>query len=178
VCDQLERCTGSSTSCPTDLFLDRSTICRPTAGDCDIEEQCPGTSASCPDDALQPPRYVCRPALDPVCDYEEVCSGVEPRCPDDGFAPMSTNCGSCDGKCDGRGACFDPGCCATGELDCDMDGTCESCNAASGPCDYRQVRCTGVGAGYDCGPDRFIPAGEPCRGMAGICDGAGACRPV
>jgi hypothetical protein len=86
----------------------------------------------------------------------------------------------CGGSCDGMGACDDPcASCPYGEADCDGDGSCESsCNDFSGPCDYVPITCRGSTGGYDCDyPNRqFVPAGERCRGMPGVCDGMGMCR--
>src|SRR5207244_62890 len=50
-CDVAETCTGSSSSCPTDLFQSSSTACRVAAGECDLAETCSGNGPTCPADA-------------------------------------------------------------------------------------------------------------------------------
>jgi hypothetical protein len=131
----------------------------------------------CPPDAVQPAGLVCRPPLDPICDVAEVCDGREPVCPHDRVAPIGTDCGC--GTCDGAGMCSCG--CSYGEADCDMDGDCESCNVPPqpdpGPCGYWEITCEGR-RGFRCGEYLAIPAGQPCRGTPGVCDGAGGCSPI
>jgi hypothetical protein len=175
VCDAAEQCTGASPGCPGDRVVDRGTVCRVALGACDLEEQCDGTDPRCPTDRVQPRDFVCRPPVDPICDLTERCDGVGVDCPRDEFAPVSTDC-VC-GKCDGAGMCL-CGCSPYGEADCDMDGDCESCNVPPqvdpGPCAYFEITCGGPS--FRCSADRFpIPAGEPCRGMPGVCNGMGEC---
>jgi|GEM_PF-1266541 len=49
-CDVAEECTGSSTSCPGDGFVDAGTVCRASTGGCDLPETCSGGTADCPSD--------------------------------------------------------------------------------------------------------------------------------
>src|SRR5207253_7587214 len=58
-CDDVETCTGTSTTCPADGFLSGFTICRASAGDCDPAEMCPGTGPNCPADAKSPAGTAC-----------------------------------------------------------------------------------------------------------------------
>jgi hypothetical protein len=40
VCDVAETCTGSSATCPADVFSTSATVCRSAAGVCDLAENC------------------------------------------------------------------------------------------------------------------------------------------
>ena len=55
ICDQEEKCTGSSTTCPDDTFVPAGDHkpCRAKANPCDAPEECDGTKATCPDDLCQ-----------------------------------------------------------------------------------------------------------------------------
>src|SRR5439155_24325995 len=51
-CDPDEVCTGTSASCPTDVFKPSTFVCRTAAGECDLADNCPGTAGgACPADA-------------------------------------------------------------------------------------------------------------------------------
>jgi len=119
-CDIAEACSGSSTTCPPDLFKSdgtecnsdgqpcsedrckegkcdhttpaaQGTPCRASLGLCDLAEECTGSSTSCPNDAKQPAGTVCRGAAD-ICDVAEVCNGIVNGCPKDSFKPVSVEC--------------------------------------------------------------------------------------
>src|SRR3989454_5723123 len=47
VCDPDEVCTGTSASCPTDVFESSSYVCRAAGGECGSEEHTPGPPAPC-----------------------------------------------------------------------------------------------------------------------------------
>ncbi len=47
VCDMAEYCTGSSASCPSDMY-DTMSECRSSAGTCDPADYCNGTGPNCP----------------------------------------------------------------------------------------------------------------------------------
>ncbi|MBN2361242.1 MAG: lamin tail domain-containing protein [Deltaproteobacteria bacterium] len=109
-CDQPERCDGASDTCPADLKLDSTQVCRPeVAGGCDVAEFCDGSSDQCPTDAKREADFVCRVAAG-VCDLAEYCDGVGDVCPADLFAPETTTCDDGDActeqtHCDGLGRC-------------------------------------------------------------------------
>jgi hypothetical protein len=45
------RATARTTTCPTNVFVSSSTVCRSAAGVCDVAESCTGSAAACPSDA-------------------------------------------------------------------------------------------------------------------------------
>jgi hypothetical protein len=90
VCDQAESCDGASVTCPADVFVSSSTVCRSSAGICDVAESCDGTTAQCPADTGQPDGDG-----DGVCDLTD-------DCPDE-FDPSQT-----DGDGDDVGDACDP----------------------------------------------------------------------
>src|SRR5207244_11371708 len=51
VCDVVETCTGTSSTCPADAFQSSTTVCRPSVDDCDLDDFCTGSSATSPADA-------------------------------------------------------------------------------------------------------------------------------
>src|SRR5207249_3215149 len=60
LCDPDEVCTGTSASCPADVFKLSSFVCRDAAGECDVTAKCPGTAGgACPADAKQPGGTAC-----------------------------------------------------------------------------------------------------------------------
>ncbi len=98
-CDVAENCTGSSPTCPGDVFQPSGAVCRPSAGGCDIAETCSGSSAACPADSFQSSGTVCRSAAG-VCDAQETCPGGSPSCPADAFQPSTVVCRLSAGVCD------------------------------------------------------------------------------
>src|SRR5207249_4622932 len=88
-CDVAETCTGTSATCPSDVFASDTTSCmRASQGgacDNDAADHCTGTSNTCVD-AFQSSTFVCRPAAD-ACDAAETCTGTSAACPADGFQP-------------------------------------------------------------------------------------------
>lgn len=84
-CDVAENCTGSSASCPPDLFEPDNTPCGPgIIGDCDLADYC--LSGTC-FNAVLPNSTQCRasinnqPIMDYQCDPAEFCDGVSSQCP-------------------------------------------------------------------------------------------------
>lgn len=88
-CDAPERCDGTSTVCPADVYVEAGAVCRESRGACDVAETCDGESAACPADALeadgatcaedlcapaQCSRGVCEMTAAPRCDDEDVCT--------------------------------------------------------------------------------------------------------
>jgi len=109
ICDTAEYCTGTSPSCPTDMFKSPSTECRSADGICDTPENCTGTSPSCPTDTFKSPSTECRAAVDD-CDAAEFCTGTGASCPTDELQPPGTDCDDGDDctvydECDGLGDC-------------------------------------------------------------------------
>jgi exonuclease III len=113
----------------------------------------------------------CSPGIDcAFCDdanscTEDICddSSGSPQCPNDPLAP-GTSCPDhvpAGGACDGAGTCDIQGCNVDG--DCDTD---DCTFAPPGTCD--------LGSNL-CGPLANEPAGTPCAGNTGQCDGGGAC---
>src|SRR5262249_43608519 len=78
ICDSTENCTGSSASCPADVFKASSVVCRGAAGTCDSPENCTGSSASCPTDAVKPNDTAC--TSDGNRCTRDVCDGVHTAC--------------------------------------------------------------------------------------------------
>src|SRR5581483_3007759 len=93
-CDVAENCTGSSGSCPVDVFKSSSTSCTGTSqgGACDNDagDHCSGTANTCVD-VFKPNTTVCRPSTG-QCDVDETCTGRCGSCPADVFASSSTSC--------------------------------------------------------------------------------------
>src|SRR5439155_828425 len=197
-CDVAETCTGSSSSCPPDLFQPSSTVCRAAAGACDLAERCAGNSSDCPADAKQAtgtactddgnpcttdacagtsatcqhtacnPGALCRAAAN-ECDLPESCTGSSSSCPTDLVRTAGT-------------ACTDDGNVCTAEV---CNGTVGApacvhnpgnagtvCRAAAGACDVAET-CTGSSS--SCPPDLFQPSSTVCRAAAGACDLAERC---
>jgi hypothetical protein len=92
VCDLVEVCSGSSTSCPTDKKATSSTVCRASVGTCDIQEKCDGSTNNCPTDVVQAAGYVCRAAVAGGCDIAETCDGASGVCPNDAVAAAGAAC--------------------------------------------------------------------------------------
>jgi 6-phosphogluconolactonase (cycloisomerase 2 family) len=162
-CDVAETCTGSSGSCPSDLFLPASVTCRAAEDTCDVAETCTGAGASCPPDAFVGSTTICRLAAGP-CDLAETCTGYSARCPSDEFFAASVTCRAAEGACDVAETC-------TGAVvSCPPDafaGSTTICRLAAGPCDLAET-CTGSSAG--CPSNEFVTAGVTCRTAADVCD--------
>src|SRR5207244_10351809 len=77
-CDDVENCTGSSTSCPADGFLSAFTQCRASAGECDPAEMCPGNAPNCPADTKSAAGTPCTADSNP-CTLDE-CDGSSNAC--------------------------------------------------------------------------------------------------
>jgi len=164
VCDQAERCDGTSSVCPTNLFAPSSASCRPSAGLCDLPESCTGSAAACPSDLVAPSSTTCRAGAG-VCDAAERCTGSDVACPLDQFVSSSTVCRAAAGDCDLTESCTGSG------PNCPLDVLSSSvCRLAGGPCDLAE-RCSG---GVSCPPDAFA-SGNECRSSAGDCDIAELC---
>lgn len=167
VCDTAEHCTGTSASCPADVFAPSSTTCRPSGGVCDVAEFCPGTAkSSCPFDTLVASGTECRASAG-VCDPAEQCDGRRPECPVDAKATMicRASAGSCDPaeSCDGA------------SNDCPADtrgGAGQICRYAAGACDVAE---TCDGASLTCPPNAFRPLGTVCRASVDQCDADETC---
>jgi hypothetical protein len=135
-CDVEERCDGAELTCPVDVFLDDTHVCRPPLDlVCDPAETCTGIAALCPTNQTAPSSVVCL-AAENDCDYDDHCGGG--LCLPSGKVPLDTPCNgngvsSCSGadSCDGLGACreFD-------ELDTTVCDGClaEPCWCQAGVC--------------------------------------------
>src|SRR5207249_1675227 len=79
VCDPDEVCTGTSTSCPTDVFESSSYVCRAAGGECDVAENCPGTAGGvCPADTKKTSGTACTSDGNP-CTLDQ-CNGTSVTC--------------------------------------------------------------------------------------------------
>src|SRR5207244_11550868 len=79
VCDPDEVCTGTSASCPTDVFESISYVCRAAGGECDVAENCPGTAGgACPADAKKTSGTACTSDGNP-CTPDQ-CDGTNVTC--------------------------------------------------------------------------------------------------
>jgi hypothetical protein len=159
VCDIAETCTGSSATCPTDIFKSNSNICRASSGVCDITETCTGSSATCPGDSKS--TAVCRTTVD-ICDVSESCNGVNNDCPSDTFVTSGTQCRASAGVCDPAETC-------TGSsASCPADSKSTAvCRGSGGICDVPES-CNGMN--NNCPADTFVEAGSECRASGGVCD--------
>ena len=90
VCDLPEYCTGSSTTCPANVFAPASRVCGPSSGPCDVEERCSG-GPTCPTDLRQSAGLVCSRARN-LCELDAVCDGMDTACPPVVFASAATIC--------------------------------------------------------------------------------------
>lgn len=160
VCDVAETCTGASTTCPPDAFLNFTNLCRPQNGGCDIQENCSGSSPNCPPDSPRLNGFVCRASAG-VCDVSETCDGVNFACPADAKKPSGTACAS-DGnpctldQCDGsNNACQHP-----------AGNSGALCRASGGECDIAE---TCDGSNTACPPDDKQPGGTPCTADSNVC---------
>ena len=103
-CDVAETCTGSSGTCPTDVFASTATTCTGTSqgGGCDAADHCSGTANTCID-AFQASSFTCRGSAG-QCDVAETCTGSSGICPADGLQSAATTCtgNSQGGGCDAR----------------------------------------------------------------------------
>ena len=103
-CDAAETCTGSSTTCPTDVNVAAGTVCRAANGACDVAEACSGSSSACPADVFASSSTTCR-AVAGVCDKAETCSGSSVSCPADTFLSAGTSCRAATNECDQAETC-------------------------------------------------------------------------
>ncbi len=106
-CDSPERCSGDSSSCPSDSIYVAGTICRASTGACDSAERCDGVTVDCPSDTLLS-GPICRQASG-ACDLDERCNGAMTMCPTDIFQPKGSACddgNACTAdSCDGANRC-------------------------------------------------------------------------
>ncbi len=155
-------------TCPEEVFLPSSTVCRSVAGLCDVQELCSGNTAACPADLFRSSSSVCRSAAG-VCDLAESCAGTSPSCPNDAFRSSSSVCRAAAGICDLEEAC--PG----NSASCPNDvfrGSNSVCRASAGMCDLSES-CTGSSA--SCPGDTFRSSSTVCRDTAGPCDAIETC---
>lgn len=168
LCDAVDTCNGTGTTCPADKYLPSGTSCRTAAGVCDNAESCTGTSRSCPSDAFKGSATQCRAAAG-LCDRAEYCTGTAAACPADALLPIFSVCRAAAGPCDVVERC------SGFSADCPADGMAAmgtSCRTAAGPCDVAES-CTG--ASSDCPADAFQPATFTCRASAKDCDAPESC---
>jgi hypothetical protein len=199
VCDVVETCDGTSTTCPADGFASNTTVCRAAAGVCDAAEFCTGSSSVCPvTDAKQPAGTACPDdgnactldqcngtsntcqhpagnagavcrAATNECDAAETCTGTSTTCPTDGVKPLGT-------------ACTDDGNSCTNDT-CNGNPNNPQCThttlAAGTACTDDGNACTrDICNGSSSNPLCTHPAGNAgtvCRASAGVCDVAETC---
>src|SRR5262249_53617529 len=81
--DVAEMCTGSSGSCPADVFASSTTSCTGASqgGTCDNDpaDHCSGTANSCVD-VYRAATFECRASAG-QCDVAELCTGSSGTCP-------------------------------------------------------------------------------------------------
>src|SRR5439155_5291173 len=77
-CDVDESCTGTSSTCPDDVFEPSFVVCRASAGECDPPEMCTGAGPSCPADAKTAAGTACSDDGNP-CSADQ-CDGSSDAC--------------------------------------------------------------------------------------------------
>ncbi|MFM7735853.1 MAG: hypothetical protein ACKPBU_07730, partial [Alphaproteobacteria bacterium] len=196
ICDAVEYCTGSSTTCPTDVKLPSTTLCRAKSGECDVNDFCSGTSdvcssdgkvgsgTACTDDGNPCTRDVCDGSVNNCthpagnagatcraksdeCDVAETCTGSSSVCPTDLVKTQGTICRASGGVCDKVEVCN-----GTAKA-CPVDAKKASgtaCAADSKTCTLDQCDGTSNACQHPAGN-----AGTTCRATAGICDVAELC---
>ena len=153
-CDVEEKCSGTSTACPSDSKAVLGTVCRAATANCDVSESCDGLSAACPVDGLKPLGTACR-TVEGVCDTSESCTGSNAECPTDTFLPAGTSCGQ--GSCTNGVETIAPACSGTAAT-CPV-GQQQSCGAFS--CDPGACKTT-CSAGTDCVPGAYCTPQAIC----------------
>src|SRR5438094_233548 len=167
-CDVAETCTGTSTTCPADVFQPSGTPCTDDGNPCTVD-QCNGTSTTCQHTAGNA-GAPCRAAAG-ECDAVETCTGTSTSCPSDVKKPLGTPC-------------------TTDSNPCTVDqcnGTSNSCQHSAGNpgavcraavngCDVAET-CTGTSTG--CPTDLFKSSTTPCTDdgnpcTADVCSGTDA----
>ena len=148
-CDVAETCTGTSTTCPTDVVKSNTTACTDDLNPC-TTDKCNGTAgAPACVHAAGNAGTTCRNA-NGACDVAETCTGTSTACPADGFAPPTTSCrlstGQCDAQenCTGTSAACPPDVSKPNGTTCDDGQKCTTADACSnGTCQGTNVVCTG-----------------------------------
>lgn len=136
-----EYCTGSDATCPADVYMPASTVCRESSGPCDTPEICTGTSTACPSDVVKPATTICRVNMGD-CDVEEMCTGASASCPTDKFLNASTVCREVSDECD----------------------TADFCSGSSGQCGTDNFLASGTACNVS-----GCPLPSQCSGTASSC---------
>jgi len=196
-CDIPENCTGDSTDCPSDGFLqDTFNITYHNkvsqCGDC---QYCDGISANCTNTilngdwfhectkpcqksltcnsgkcALANSSTVCNLSTS-LCEQNATCNGINSTCPSKTLSLAGTLCRASAGACDVAETC-------TG-----LSGSCPTdvfmpantvCDNSTGPCETNGT-CSGTSA--TCSAKSFLN-GDICRASSGLCDVAETCNGV
>src|SRR5881396_3495704 len=171
-CDLAESCTGTSTTCPTNVVKAAGTACTDDGNVC-TTDTCNGTVSNplCTHPAGNT-GTVCRAAAGP-CDVAETCTGTSTTCPADALRSSSTVCLAAVDLCDAAENCT--GTSATCPADAiKTAGT--VCRAAAGECDLAET-CSGTSTA--CPADVKKSAGTACTSDSNacttdVCSGAGA----
>ena len=187
VCDIEEKCTGSSTTCPTDQLRPSTYECRTAAGICDIAENCDGINANCPSNSYKLDGTSCDDTF--YCNGVEICSlGVcqqtnIPWCVTDTAActicdEATDSCKIDTNQCYTGGLCYPPnGICEYGEVcltDCSPESQCSDNvdnneNGCTDSVDYgcggRETSCLN---GVDDNCNGLIDCADPTR-QGAIC---------
>ena len=196
MCDNTERCTGTSMTCPADTFSNTATVCRAPAGSCDASELCTGSSTVCPANTFLF-GVTCRHATG-ICDVPESCTGTNATCPADSVTSSMVICRSSAGECDVDETCTgSSGTCPADSnnagLSCTDDGdacTPDTCNI-TGVCEHLDSDADASGELCDNCADTYNPDQEnsdcidpafprsqcstaPAE-LAGCCDGGDLC---
>jgi hypothetical protein len=162
-CDVSEMCTGTSASCPADLFVSSTTVCRAAAGVCDVPERCTGGGPFCPSNSFSTTATICREAAG-ICDAQETCSGVSATCPSNTYRSTGTVCRVAVSICDVPETCSGTFSFCPGNA---FAPSSTPCRQANGVCDKTEY-CPGSTS--ICPVDTFLTTATPCRTSAGVCD--------
>jgi hypothetical protein len=127
LCDEVENCTGSSASCPSDALKPTGTVCRAAAGPCDVAETCIAGAPYCPQDVKLTGKQSCS-----TCQY---CNGSSAACQ---YMAVGSDtygdCGTCK-ICSG-GACINVAIGEDPKNDCPFDDCKTGLCSGSGYCAY------------------------------------------
>ena len=167
-CDLAETCSGTSSTCPTNILAPSTTICRNVSGVCDRVEFCTGSATTCPADTFLPSGTICRNTTD-LCDTAATCNGASITCPVNGFAVSTVVCRASAGLCDPQETCTGSAYACPANI---ISGSTVQCRASAGVCDPAEFCIFGNAS---CPANAFLSSTTPCRTAVSVCDATEFC---